>query len=66
MDTTRSIGRRYARADEIVIPWCVTVDYTSLEDSTVTIRRMIDQNQVRVKIKLMLEKLRNGSFKDLF
>ena len=66
MDTTRSIGRRYARADEIGIPWCVTVDYTSLEDSTVTIRRMIDQNQVRVKIKLMLEKLRNGSFKDLF
>jgi len=66
MDTSRSIGRRYARADEIGIPWCVTVDYTSIEDSTVTIRRMIDQNQVRVKIEVMIEKLRNGAIKDLF
>ena len=66
MDTSRSIGRRYARADEIGIPWCVTVDYTSIEDSTVTIRRMIDQKQVRVKIEVMIEKLRNGAIKDLF
>ena len=66
MDTSRSIRRRYARADEIGIPWCVTVDYTSIEDSTVTIRRMIDQKQVRVKIEVMIEKLRNGAIKDLF
>ena len=66
MDTSRSIGRRYARADEIGIPWCITVDYTSLDDSTVTIRRMIDQNQVRVKIKVLLEKLRNGTIEGLF
>ena len=66
IDTSRSIGRRYARADEIGIPWCVTVDYSSMEDSTVTIRRMIDQNQVRVKIEVMLENLRNGTITKLF
>ena len=66
IDTSRSIGRRYARADEIGIPWCVTVDYSSMEDSTVTIRRMIDQNQVRVKIEVMLENLRNGTIMKLF
>ena len=48
MDNTGSIGKRYARADEIGIPWAVTVDHTTLEDGTVTIRRMDDQVQVRV------------------
>ena len=36
IDTSRSIGRRYARADEIGIPWAVTIDHQSLEDNTVT------------------------------
>ncbi len=37
-DGTGSIGRRYARADEIGVPFCITVDHQSLEDGTVTVR----------------------------
>lgn len=37
-DGTGSIGRRYARADEIGVPVCITVDHQSLEDGTVTVR----------------------------
>ncbi|MEM3661302.1 MAG: glycine--tRNA ligase, partial [Candidatus Micrarchaeaceae archaeon] len=35
---TGSIGKRYARADEIGVPRCITIDYTTLDDGTVTIR----------------------------
>jgi glycyl-tRNA synthetase len=49
-----SIGRRYARADEIGVPYCVTVDYETLEKSgkqdTVTVRFRNDGKQIRVKI----------------
>ena len=37
-DGTGSIGRRYARADEIGVPLCITVDHQSLQDGTVTVR----------------------------
>ncbi len=47
-DDSGSIGRRYARMDEIGTPWCVTVDYESLEDGTVTIRDRDTAEQVRV------------------
>jgi len=47
-DDSRSIGRRYARADEIGIPWAITVDHQSLEDGTVTVRKRDDGSQVRV------------------
>ncbi len=49
-DESGSIGRRYARADEIGTPFCVTVDYQSLEDSTITIRERDSTEQVRVNI----------------
>ena len=42
------IGKRYYRHDEIGTPWCVTVDYQSLEDNTVTIRDRDTGNQERV------------------
>ncbi|MGV8176315.1 MAG: glycine--tRNA ligase [Candidatus Bilamarchaeaceae archaeon] len=48
---TGSIGKRYARADEIGIPYCVTVDYQTMEDKTVTIRYRNDGKQVRVKVE---------------
>ena len=38
-DETQSIGRRYRRQDEIGTPWCVTVDFESLEDHAVTVAR---------------------------
>lgn len=44
-----SIGRRYARADEIGIPMAITVDYDTLKDDTVTIRYRNDGKQERIK-----------------
>jgi glycyl-tRNA synthetase len=66
MDTSKSIGRRYARADEIGIPWAVTVDHTSLEDNTVTIRRRDDQVQIRVEIDELLINLRDKTIENLY
>ena len=45
-----SIGRRYAKADEIGIPYAITIDYDSMKDESVTIRFRNDGNQQRVKI----------------
>lgn len=47
-DESGSIGRRYARADEIGVPVAITVDYQSLEDNTVTLRDRDTRKQVRV------------------
>ena len=49
-DKSGSVGRRYARADEISIPFCVTVDFDTLEDKAVTIRDRDSTKQIRVKI----------------
>ena len=49
-DSSGSIGRRYARADEIGVPFCITVDHQSLEDNTVTIRDRDTGEQKRVSI----------------
>ncbi|HEV2362448.1 MAG TPA: glycine--tRNA ligase [Acidimicrobiales bacterium] len=49
-DDTQSIGRRYRRQDEIGTPFCVTVDFDSLEDNAVTIRERDSTDQVRVPI----------------
>lgn len=45
-----TIGKRYARADEIGVPYAVTVDFQTLEDGSVTIRYRDDGRQERVKI----------------
>ncbi len=49
-DIAQSIGRRYRRQDEIGTPFCVTVDFQSLEDNQVTIRERDTMNQIRVPI----------------
>ena len=49
-DTGGSIGRRYRRQDEIGTPYCVTVDFDSLEDQQVTIRERDSMQQRRVPI----------------
>ena len=49
-DDAQSIGRRYRRQDEIGTPFCVTVDFQSLEDEQVTIRDRDTMNQIRVPI----------------
>ena len=57
-DVSGSIGRRYARADEIGICACITVDFESLEDESVTIRARDTMEQTRVKIKELKEVLK--------
>ena len=49
-DTSGAIGRRYRRQDEIGTPFCVTVDFDSLEDGAVTVRERDTMAQERVKI----------------
>jgi glycyl-tRNA synthetase len=49
-DDAQSIGRRYRRQDEIGTPFCVTIDFQSLEDKQVTIRERDSLKQIRVPI----------------
>ena len=49
-DEAGSIGKRYRREDEIGTPYCVTIDFDTLEDNSVTIRDRDTMEQVRVKI----------------
>jgi glycyl-tRNA synthetase len=49
-DDTQSIGRRYRRQDELGTPYCVTVDFDSLEDRQATIRERDTMRQIRVPI----------------
>jgi glycyl-tRNA synthetase len=49
-DEVQSIGRRYRRQDEIGTPFCVTIDFESLEDKQVTIRERDSLRQIRVPI----------------
>lgn len=49
-DTSGAIGRRYRRQDEIGTPFCVTVDFDTLEDGAVTVRERDTMEQERVKI----------------
>ena len=66
LDSSGSIGKRYARADEIGIPWAVTIDHTTLEDGTVTIRRRDDQVQVRVSSGDLHGHISNSTIGSLF
>ena len=66
IDTSKSIGRRYARADEIGVPWTITVDHISKEDNTVTIRRRDDQVQIRATIEDMLHNLADKTIENMF
>jgi glycyl-tRNA synthetase len=62
-DITQSIGKRYRRQDEIGTPYCVTVDFDSLNDQAVTVRERDTMKQDRIKITELdnyLEKKLNG------
>ncbi|WP_027627870.1 glycine--tRNA ligase [Ruminiclostridium cellobioparum] len=60
-DETGSIGKRYRRQDEIGTPYCITFDFDSLEDKSVTIRDRDTMQQVRIKID-ELNAYFNGKF----
>ena len=49
-DEAGSIGKRYRREDEIGTPYCITVDFDTLEDNQVTIRDRDTMEQVRIPI----------------
>ncbi len=63
-DDAQSVGRRYRRQDEIGTPYCVTVDFETLEDHRVTIRDRDTMHQVRVSIgdlvSILQDKLEHG------
>jgi glycyl-tRNA synthetase len=65
-DDSQSIGRRYRRQDEIGTPFCVTIDFESLEDKQVTIRERDSLAQIRVPIegldKILEAKLKGEAF----
>ena len=49
-DDAGAIGRRYRRQDEIGTPFCITVDFDTLDDQAVTIRNRDDMSQERVAL----------------
>lgn len=57
-DDNGNIGKRYRRQDEIGTPHCVTIDFQTLEDNTVTVRDRDTAEQVRVKVDDLTDKLR--------
>ena len=54
IDLTQSIGKRYRRQDEIGTPYCITVDFDSLDDKSVTIRNRDSMKQERIAIEDLL------------
>lgn len=50
-DDNGNIGKRYRRQDEIGTPYCITVDFETLEDNTVTVRDRDTMKQERIKIE---------------
>ncbi len=56
-DDGGAIGRRYRRQDEIGTPWCVTIDFQTLEDDTMTVRDRDSMQQERLTLAQLKEKL---------
>ena len=60
IDITQSIGKRYRRQDEIGTPYCITVDFETIDDKSVTIRNRDTMEQERISIENLL-----GYFSDI-
>ena len=58
-DDAQSIGRRYRRQDEIGTPYCVTVDFDTLDDHAVTVRDRDTMTQERIPVSQLLETLQD-------
>jgi glycyl-tRNA synthetase len=58
IDVTQAIGRRYRRQDEVGTPYCVTIDFDTLNDDQVTVRDRDSMEQERIPINDLLEYLR--------
>ena len=64
LDVAGSIGKRYRRQDEIGTPFCVTVDYDTKENGTVTVRDRDSMNQVRINMDQLKTHIRDQIYKD--
>lgn len=58
-DTSGKIGKRYRRQDAIGTPYCITFDFESLEDQSVTIRERDSMEQIRIKIDEVVDYIKN-------
>jgi glycyl-tRNA synthetase len=61
-DDSGNIGKRYRRQDEIGTPYCITVDFDSLEENDVTVRDRDTMTQVRVKTDLLAGYIKRGLY----
>jgi glycyl-tRNA synthetase len=61
-DDGGSIGRRYARMDEIGTPFCITIDHDTLKDKTVTVRDRDTTKQIRIKQDEIIDYLKDKLF----
>ena len=61
-DEAGSIGKRYRRCDEDGTPWCMCLDYQTLENNTVTLRHRDTMKQIRVPLEDVLEYLNGEKF----
>jgi glycyl-tRNA synthetase len=59
-DESGSIGRRYRRLEEVGTPFAITVDQTTMQDDTVTIRHRDSMEQERIKIPELRQYLQNS------
>ena len=57
-DDRGNIGKRYYAQDEIGTPWCITIDYDTLKDNTVTVRDRDTTKQDRVSIDRIVDFIR--------
>lgn len=57
-DDNGNIGKRYRRQDEIGTPYCVTIDFDTLEDDTVTVRSRDTTKQERFKLEALIDNLK--------
>ena len=60
-DQSAAIGRRYRRQDEIGTPYCVTVDYDTLNDNTVTLRFRDSMEQVRIPVSELVATIKKAT-----
>ena len=60
-DQGGAIGRRYRRQDEIGTPYCITIDYQTKDDNTVTLRFRDSMEQVRIPVSQIGERIRQGT-----
>jgi glycyl-tRNA synthetase len=61
LDHAGSIGKRYARNDEVGTPWCVTVDQDSLANHTVTVRSRDSRAQVTMSISELMQHIKSDT-----